>query len=541
MRRKAEAVRLLALALGAAALAALPEAVLRARRGPPPSEELWLEQARYEREETSKPFFTLKMENGEPTFVPNRARSVAVPFPRDKKPGEKRVFVVGESVAERLPVDMLAARLGPGVRVINCGMGAYDSALAADVAEEVLQDGADLLIVLVGNNSRSGPERGGWAAYRANLALRRLWTWRLAQDWAARRFLRPSGARERAARFEKGLRRILRAARTAGVPAVAATLAVNQRGLPPPGELPLDRPRFLAADLALARGRARDAADLLSAELAERSDDAMTHYLRAKALDASGDAGSAAAEYGAAAELDDAVHCPPSRDARIRRVAAEEGASVADLEALFAARAAGGAPGWESFVDGVHWRHGLDAAVVEALEGDPVGAAARAKAVSARWSADEARELELRAIADALQIGEEYDPPILVERVVAEFARAGEVDRAGLRALLDDPARVERTLDENEWTRFLHGKVGESWGVVLAHAGEAAARNGDAARAAELLTRGEGLGRGASLARFVRGRAAWAAGRIAEAESVWNALPADSRERTEAGFYRAAR
>jgi tetratricopeptide (TPR) repeat protein len=537
--------------------AALPELVLRARRGPPPSEELWSDEARYMREETAKPFFALKTVDGVPTWVADRARSTAPPFPRDKPPGETRVFVVGESVAQRLSARLLERHIGDdeflsGVRVVNCGMGAYDSVLAADVADEIVRDGADLVVVLVGNNNGSGPE-GGYAAYRVNRFLRRLWTWRAAQDWLARRVRRPPSSRERMARFERGLRRILSAARAARVQAVVATLPVNERGDPSPGELPLQRPKFLAAWIALERGRAREAAASFRAELSERPDDAMTHYELARSLDASGDGAAAAAEYDAAVEAYDLDRCAPSRNALIRRVAAEEGAAVADLDALFRARAPRGVPGWESFVDGVHWRSELDAAVAETIaraaargaapaSADDVAAAARlAKGVPARWSPEDARSAAMRAISDAVQVGAEYDPPVLWERDVAEFMQADAADPAGLRAWLDDPGRVEAAFDANEWTRFLKGKVRPSWAIVLAHAGEALARRGKTARALELLERGSRLERESALARFLLGKVLLEAGRREEAERAWDGLPADARERALVGFYRGAR
>ncbi len=465
--------------------------------------------------DSAKPFFVERREHGELVLAPGRARSVMDPFPAAKAPGEHRVFLVGESVAQRLNAAEFSDRLG--ARVVNCGMGAYTSGQLRGVMSAALARRPDAVVLMTGNNDGRATDGGWYPAYRANLFLRRSWSWRLVQDRLAGLLRRRGVPADRDARFERNLRAMLSEARRAGVPVVVATLPANLRDFPPMGELPIQRPGFLAAWLAPSVAAFRR-------ELARAPGDPAVHFWLARALAASGDAAGAAAQFEAAVETDYPDRCAPSRNALIRRVAAEEGATVADLEGAFRARAPGGAPGWEAFSDGVHWRHGLDAAAEETLSRALRMGGGTAAPAPARWSAKEARELALLAVSQAVQT------EVLDERVVAEFMQADEADPAGLSALLADEGSAEAALARSAWTRSLAGRVGPAWPMALAHAGEAYARRGKKDRALAVL-------RDAARRAPSSGLPPLLLAKILRTPEAWAAIPSDTRERAMAAYY----
>jgi tetratricopeptide (TPR) repeat protein len=330
------------------------------------------------------------------------------------------------------------------------------------------------------------------------------------------------------------------AARAERVATVVATLPVNARDFPPPGELPLNQPRFIAGWVALERRRWREAVKLLREALTVRPSEPMTHFALAKSLDAAGAPG-AVGEYFAAIEAADGDRCSPTRNALLRRAAAQYGAAVADVDEVIRGQAPGGIPGWESFLDGVHWRRSLDAAVADEV----ARAAARAPAASAEkraprtWATEEASDFSMRAISDALQIGEEIDPPILSERVVAEFSHAAEIDEDALWVKLADPEGAERRLTGNEWTHFQRGRVQPYWGIVQASAAEAYVRRGEDEKGRKLLASASHYPQASPLSEFLIGLSFWRRGRTKEAERRWQSLPETSRERTMARYYKA--
>ncbi len=468
--------------------------------------------------DSAKPFFVSRQEHGVTILAPGRERSVMDPFPAAKAPGETRVFLVGESVAQRLNAAEFSARLG--ARVVNCGMGAYTSDRVRGVMSAALAQRPDAVILMTGNNDGRAAEGGWYPAYRANLFLRRSWSWRLVQDRLAELLRRRDDRAARDARFERNLRSMLREARSAGVPVVVATLPANLRDFPPLGELPIQTPGFLAAWL-------NPSVAAFRSVLAEAPGDPAAHFGLARALAATGDLAGAAPQFEAAVETDFPDRCAPSRNALIRRVAAEEGATVADLEELFRARAPARAPGWEAFVDGVHWRHGLDAAAEDALSRALHKPAQTTPPAPGRWSPAEARELALLAVSQALQT------QVLEERVVAGFMQADEADPKGLRVLLADEAAAESAFARSEWTRSLTGRVRAAWPAVLAHAGEAYARRGEKDRALAVLR--EAARRDPSA-----GLPALLVAKLLRTEEAWNAVPPDTRERAMAVYYRDA-
>ncbi len=294
-----------------------------------------------------------------------------------KPTGTFRVVFAGASSVEGFPMprNLTAARfleawlqqLLPDrhVEVINLGVAAVASFPVRKLAEQALdQLDPDLLLLYGGHNEFYGA--GGVASYQfmgtrpwsmeLSYRLRRSAMVQLAeallrpssdtaamaaaptadreqliQVMAAIDRVEPGGALHDTARrnLEHNFRAVLRHARRRGVPVLLGTLVSNERDLAP-----------LAAWQEAAGDGARDL-------------DASRHYAHARDLEARGD--PAAAEAFRLARDLDAMPWRGARDKNemLRRLAAEESATLADCEASFA-RAAQGATGWGQFADHVH-------------------------------------------------------------------------------------------------------------------------------------------------------------------------------------------
>lgn len=171
----------------------------------------------------------------------------------------------------------------------------------------------------------------------------------------------------------------------------------------------------------------------------------------------------------------------PERNEAVRRIAREEGAGLADLEALFARRAPGGRPGWEAFSDGVHPRAALNPLIARAI----ARAAARGSALEADllrfpppppWKAGP----ELDAVAwsgfsEALQ-SDLRRPGALDERALALLGVVARADAQTLMRLRDDPAALSAAFASSEWTAVLSPLVGAHASALRAHADEALRR-----------------------------------------------------------------
>ncbi|HEX4046445.1 MAG TPA: hypothetical protein VH309_01350, partial [Elusimicrobiota bacterium] len=173
--------------------------------------------------------------------------------------------------------------------------------------------------------------------------------------------------------------------------------------------------------------------------------------------------------------------------------AREEGAALADLDVLFARRAPGGVPGWESFADGVHPRPQLNMLVARALAaaaaGEPVEPLARKfPPAPRRRPGPELDELAWSSFAVAAQAGLRSPPPLL-ERAVAGLEVVARVDPKTLTSLLGDPAALSRAFSSSAWTRPLAVLVPSVGASLRAHVAEALrrARLASGPRAGKLL------------------------------------------------------
>ncbi len=187
------------------------------------------------------------------------------------------------------------------------------------------------------------------------------------------------------------------------------------------------------------------------------------------------------AEWPAGTPEDPPDQTTPARNEALRRIAREEGAALADLDALFARRAPRGRPGWESFGDAVHPRPALDSLIARAVARTAAGGSALdADLVNAPppppWRAGpELDALAWSGFSEALQSALR-DPSILDERALAELETAARADPATVARLRDDPQALTAGLATSEWTRGLTPYVARALPALRAHADEALRR-----------------------------------------------------------------
>jgi tetratricopeptide (TPR) repeat protein len=208
-------------------------------------------------------------------FGAQQARApLAVSIPKQKPPGTVRVFVFGESAAfgdpqpdfglSRMLQALLSERyLQTRFEVVNAAMTAINSHVVLPIARDCANAGGDIWVVYMGNNEVVGPFGTGTvfgsqtpplAAIRATLTLKQTRTGQLLDAAVRRCRPPPAGQAEwggmlmflenqvpwgdaRLARtyehFERNLRDIVAAGRSAGVGMVVSTVAVNLKDCAP--------------------------------------------------------------------------------------------------------------------------------------------------------------------------------------------------------------------------------------------------------------------------------------------------------------------
>ncbi|MBI5209797.1 MAG: tetratricopeptide repeat protein [Elusimicrobia bacterium] len=454
-----------------------------------------------------RPFFAEKAgPDGAPLMTAQRRRAHSRDFAKAKPAGTLRVFVIGGSVAAEWTVtrvegapqgrgraaatlEEIFSGLFPGrkVEVINCGMGSYDSYRESLVLEEILGYDPDLVIRLNANNDTApaaGPPRlKGLAALKLRRLIgRRTWSAAGGEGPAARR--RADGGLQ-----ERTLRAMARSAGKRGVPFVLCTYPYRL-GLPPAAPLPLGDARFAAAWSSFGRGDYRAAAEGFRLYAASRPDDPLGPIFAGRALERLGDKAGARSSYRAVAALDAACND------MIRRLAREEGAILADIEAAFEAAAPGARNDGQLF-DDVHWYRYCDPLASVTAAGAVARDARRSLPAALSREAD-AAWVERRAAGWAGLAGRSQAPdkglfwdrallavweslldgPGFSERSVALFeGLIGDFpdESAGLDRRRRDFVQAVR---ENVWTRSRSGHPERRWSAGLGCLGEAYRRAG---------------------------------------------------------------
>ena len=295
------------------------------------------------------------------------------------------------------------------IEVFNAGITAASSfAVARAVEDGVAALGADLVVVYTGHNELYGVygaaslAQGGRAVWTKRLHYA-LVQWRLrplvgtligplGKEWADGPLIEvmsKAGAipasdprrAQAAANLETNLRDVAAFCRARRVPLVLCTVTSNERGFAPARlEPPLpngERTRYVDF---LAQGQREHASTAALTALAQAealyADDAYLHFLRGYHLEQLGHGARARAAYVRARELDPRPwRATAALNEVVRRVAAEEGVLLADVEERFRAHSPAAGVGWELMADHLHPAAAgqvlLARAIVAALKGAP--------------------------------------------------------------------------------------------------------------------------------------------------------------------------
>ena len=296
------------------------------------------------------------------------------------------------------------------IEVFNAGITAASSfAVARAVEDGVAALEADLVVVYTGHNELYGVygaaslAQGGQAVWMKRVHYS-LVQWRLRPlvgkligplgkeeaDGPLIEVMSKAGAipasdprrAQAAANLETNLRDVAAFCRARRVPLVLCTVTSNERGFAPAHlEPPLpDEELALYVDFLAQSDREQASPEALVA-LAQAEalygDDAYLHFLRGYHLEQLGRGAEARAAYVQARELDlRPWRATVALNEVVRRVAAEEGVLLADVEAHFRAHSPEAGVGWELMVDHLHpaatGQVLLARAIVAALEGAPV-------------------------------------------------------------------------------------------------------------------------------------------------------------------------
>lgn len=346
-------------------------------------------------------------------FVPNPddtpelgIRPVA--FQVEKGPDTFRIFVQGGSTAAGYPygygaspAGMLQQRLQRTfperrIEVVTTAVSAVNSYTLLDFSQEILEQEPDLVVIYAGHNEYLGILGVGSSFsvgsrrplvlsflalqdVRLLQLLRRGWS-RAAgalgsdPDERDRKTLMervvaedriPYGSdlyRRGLAQYRANLRALLARYRRAGVPVYLGTLVSNERDQPPfvsghgPGvDVEAWRRQFDVGLAALAAGDPAAALEAFDAALAEDDLHADVHFGRGRALEALGRYEEARAAYLAAKDRDELrFRAPEAANEVLREVAAQEGATVVEVQEAFAARAEHGLVGHGLMLEHLH-------------------------------------------------------------------------------------------------------------------------------------------------------------------------------------------
>ena len=315
------------------------------------------------------------------------------------------------------------------IEVFNAGITAASSfAVARAVEDGVAALGADLVVVYTGHNELYGVygaaslAQGGQAVWmkRVHYALVQ---WRLrplvgkligplGKEWADGPLIEvmskagdiPASDPRRvlaAANLETNLRDVAAFCRAQRVPLVLCTVTSNERGFAPARiEPPLpDEELALYVDFLAQSDREQvspAALEALAQAEALYADDAYLHFLRGYHLEQVGRGAEARAAYVQARELDPRPwRATAALNEAVRRVAAEEGVQLADVESRFLAHSPEAGVGWELMADHLHpaatGQVLLARAIVAALEGAPAPWQVASGAADRLAAADEYR------------------------------------------------------------------------------------------------------------------------------------------------------
>lgn len=464
-------------------------------------------------EEAFGPFFS-ETAPGSGRYRAVRRMALAEEFSMPKPAGVRRVFILGESVAEILGSGRQYFPPGEGVELINCGMGGYDSVRILAALREVLNYSPDLVVILSGNNESMTEIACPGLADGFRRRRRRLLEKRLGA-------LKASLSLHR-----ENLEKMAAAAEKAGVPAVFCTLPANMADMPPRAPLQLGDPQFALAYRYYHEGNYARALELLEKGLSNREEGADLQLYAARALEKLGRREEAA---GRCLQMKDEETGILKRNAMIRELGRGRGRCVADLD-LYFSRQAGGLPGFEQFTDGVHWRGRYNAPVV----GEILRAAVACGPKLPPPAPVPAPAEEAEALASLNYAVNWMDGGYPGEAALAQLAWLRKKAPALLEKAAASPAGLPRLVIVN--SRSFGGVLdpGQVYPRLLAHLAELERRSGARKEALSLIDRALSFEPGDRSFRLVRAQVLHGLGRTAAAEKEFLDLASAPDARGEA-------
>ncbi|MEI7528529.1 MAG: bacterial transcriptional activator domain-containing protein [Elusimicrobiota bacterium] len=496
------------------------------------------DQSGYFCEDIKKPFFA-EVEPGKGEFRTQRSLAMPEKFSMPKPAGVRRVFILGESVAAILgqgvqadgdgpPGGRLMRKLlkkglippgpGSGIEILNCGMSGYESYRIYGILKEVLAYSPDLIVLLSGNNEGSYDRN----CPGLDFELRRRESRLLERYYSLKS--NPQQARKKANLKMHGdmLAKMAQAAKKAGVPIVFCTLPANLRDMPSRRVVPVDNAQFVAGYTQFYAGKFGAAAEKFKLGLAERPYDHFLNFYMARTLEKLGRNAEAEAYFYKALDYDeDMSRATGDRNALIRRVAAAEGACVADLQKLFAGFSKGGLPGFPEFTDGMHWRPGYNKAVWNEIFRS--AAACRIKGYEKFKAVDNPRFMETpreeagKRLSYAVTWLDEKSGS-LDEGSLAELSYIREKDPALLKEAAVSADALDKLILRNFWSLGKAMRLKELFPLFLAHLAEVERRAGNYGPALALCDRALALAPDSDRFKLERAQILAGLGRGSEAE-----------------------
>jgi tetratricopeptide (TPR) repeat protein len=261
-----------------------------------------------------------------------------------RRPGVPLIAVVGESSAEAVAQELIAADWRGGRFEVVDGAVAGGSLGQVIKAEKRLRALApDVLVVIFGHNMMYVDPPSRLATLLSKSATAR-----------ALEKLHRDGRGRRLAEWEEFLRGAARRAKAGGSRLIVAALQGNLWFPPESEDGELEDPRYLKALALRLTARKAEAAAALEA-LAQEKPSAFREFQLGEWLYEDGRYAEAYARLVRARDLDPRQdRVSGAANGIVRRLAAEEGFEVLDLEALYDGMGRHGVPGWDVFRDHCH-------------------------------------------------------------------------------------------------------------------------------------------------------------------------------------------
>lgn len=403
----------------------------------------------------------------------------------------------------------------PGLEIINCGMGGYESYRIGEVFKEILNYQPDMVVLLSGNNESGADPCPG---LEPELRRREL---KLLERYYS--FTGSGSALTDALIKAQELRvkSMAAAAAKARVPLVVCSLPGNLL-MPPQSLAPLSDPDYAYGLVSFEKGAYAEAA----AAFRELPRDPAAVYFAGRSLYAAGDKAGAAPLLAAAEDLSPAYErAGPARNAMLRRAASAGGACFADLDGAFRNASPGGITGFGMFDDGIHWQPSYNKLAWDALFSAAAGCGIKAAAAYGGFNtAPPPEKAAAKRISYALSW---LDGKTLNERAAAELEALAREDGRALAEAVSSRQALRKLALRDFWNPGPEEIPEAAFAEFQAHAALAYLRAGSPGRAVELADKALASLPGNAPARLLKARILFRLGRGKEAGAVLSGFSGD--------------